>query len=241
MNITGPVSFAEVINYSTTFVGMERFDFFPDNLDDIFLNDHEEIKQISRAEWRQNLEMPAYYIRRDFSLDVLDYFDVKVCRDSEADMYNRAMFPIYNHTWEYVVGIVGRAIVDDIPRWKNQTEFHKSEYLYAYWSALPHICKSGQIVLAEGQGDIMRLWEAGIYNAVGIFGSELSESQELLLQSTGAMNIITLFDNDEAGEKCRTSCDKKLRRLFNIRHVVPVGHDVGYMKPNQIKELGLAI
>jgi 5S rRNA maturation endonuclease (ribonuclease M5) len=239
MNSGGPVSFKDTIEFATQFVGMEKFEFHSDNLDDIFLDDHEEVYQLSRKEWRSELEIPTYYLERGFTEEALNHFDVKVCLDYDDDMCNRAIFPIYDNTWEYVVGMVGRTMTGEEPKWRVQGGFKTSEYLYGHWSALPHICKSGKIVLVEGQGDVIRLWEAGIYNAVGLFGSDLSEKQELLLQLTGAMNIITCFDNDAAGHKCRTSCDKKLRRLFNIRHVMPVGHDVGEMQPNQIVSLQL--
>jgi 5S rRNA maturation endonuclease (ribonuclease M5) len=234
MDAKQPTSFKESIEYAAQFAGMEKFEFILDNLDDIFLDDHEEKHEISRKEWRTGLKIPSYYLDRGFTKEALDFFDVKMCEES-----NRAIFPIYDNTWEYVVGTVGRTVIDEKPKWKVLGGFKTSEYLFSYWSALPHICKSGKIIIVEGQGDVIRLWEAGIYNAVGIFGSELSEKQELLLQLTGAMSIITCFDNDEAGQKCRTSCDKKLHRLFNLRHVMPVGHDVGEMKPNQISSLQL--
>ena len=84
----------------------------------------------------------------------------------------------------------------------------------------------------------MRFHQAGIKNVVGIFGSKLSDPQELLLQKTGVTNIITVFDRDEAGDKCREDCNK-LNRLFNVRHVMPLVDDVGEMSVKEVQGLKL--
>lgn len=236
----GPISFREVVDYATNMCGMERIEFIADAMDDIFLRSAiSEDKGVPREEWRRDLKIPTYYLDRKFLQKTLDHFDVTICDDPQSEMYNRAVFPVYDNTWKYVIGSVGRTIKDVKPKWRIQEGFKASNYLFGYWSALPHICRSGKIILVEGQGDVMRLWEAGYFNVVGLFGSNLSEKQEFLLQSTGAMDIITAFDSDEAGASCRKDVEAKLRRLFNLRHVVPLGHDVGEMDVSQILQLRL--
>ncbi len=62
--------------------------------------------------------------------------------------------------------------------------------------------------------------------------------QELLLQKTGVTNVTTVFDRDEAGDKCREDCNK-LNRLFNVKHVVPDVDDVGEMSIEEVQGLKL--
>ena len=88
----------------------------------------------------------------------------------------------------------------------------------------------------EGQGDVLRLWESGIKNCVGIFGSHLSDSQEFLLQRTGAVNIVILTDNDDAGETCRSEIKDRLSNFFNIISLKPEKKDVGEMTVEEINE-----
>jgi DNA primase len=91
--------------------------------------------------------------------------------------------------------------------------------------------------LVEGQGDVIRLHEAGVRNAVGIFGSHLSDSQVFLLQKSGALNIIVMTDNDEAGEKCRLETKEKLKYSFNIFDVITPTNDIGDMSVGEINEI----
>jgi DNA primase len=85
---------------------------------------------------------------------------------------------------------------------------------------------------------MIRFHQAGIRNVVGIFGSKLSDTQELLLQKTGVMDVVTVFDRDEAGDKCREDCNR-LSRLFDVRHVVPLVDDVGEMSIAEVQGLKL--
>jgi DNA primase len=232
------VDFIDVLNLAHTFCGTESFDYVSDAFTDILLRD---IQKQSTGETRQSiryrLTRPArFYLDRGFSEDVLDIFDVGVCRDPYDEMHDRVVFPIYEPTGNLCVGSVGRTIVESTIKWKNQKGFHKSEYLYGYWLAIQPVCQTGKIILVEGQGDVLRFFQAGVKNVVGIFGSKLSDTQELLLQKTGCMNVITVFDKDDAGNKCRLDCDR-LKKLFNVRHVIPQADDVGEMSVDQINSM----
>lgn len=232
------VSFTDVLTLAHTFCGTETFDYISDAFTDLLLRDlkKQEIGD-TRQQVRDKLVRPAqFYIDRGFSEEVLDSFDVGVCEDPNNEMYNRIVFPIYEPTGNICVGSVGRTIVGSTIKWKNQKGFHKSEYLYGYWNAFQSICQTGKIILVEGQGDVLRFFQAGVKNVVGIFGSKLSDTQELLLQKTGCMNIITVFDLDAAGDGCREDCNK-LKRLFNVRHVMPNANDVGEMSIDQINAM----
>jgi 5S rRNA maturation endonuclease (ribonuclease M5) len=75
--------------------------------------------------------------------------------------------------------------------------------------------------------------------SVGIFGSSINEDQLILLEQSGALNLVVLTDYDEAGNKAAQQIMKKCGRRFNyIRPEMPKGvKDIGDLTVEQIKEL----
>lgn len=188
----------------------------------------------SRNQIRTKLKLvPEYYLNKGFSREILDEFDVGLCVRPQTQMENRIVFPVYDG--EHMVGCTGRTINDNPIKWKVSKGFNKSNFLYGYWKSEDFIRKSKTIILVEGQGDVLKLHQAGIKNAVGIFGSALSEAQEFLIQRSGALNIVIYMDPDEAGEKARKDIVKKMSLLFNIYHVY-TDKDAGDMSVEEIKE-----
>ena len=70
------------------------------------------------------------------------------------------------------------------------------------------------MILVEGQGDVWRMHEADYKNCVGIFGSSINDDQLLLLEQSGALNIVILTDFDTAGQKAAQQIIKKCGRRF---------------------------
>lgn len=191
--------------------------------------------KFTRNDIRRRLKIPAkYYLSREpsFSAETLDRFDVGLCDDERSEMFNRVVFPIYDETNTYFVGCVGRTVCGDSIKWKVKKGFNKANYLYNYGYAVKE--SSDTIIIVEGQGDVMRLHEAGINNVVGLFGCHLSDSQEYLLQRTGALNIVIMTDNDNAGNDCRIDIRNKLKHFYNIYDIVPTKKDVGEMTVEEI-------
>ena len=122
------------------------------------------------------------------------------------------------------------------PKWMHSKGFRKSSYLYGLNMAKDKILETGVAVLVEGQGDVWRMHEAGVENTVGIFGSNLSDDQLVLLEQSGALNLIILTDHDEAGHRAADQIIKKCGRRFNyFRPTIPT-KDVGDMSVEQIQE-----
>lgn len=220
-------------------------------VDDIFINNsalnkllikkakvHKPQIKITKDIVRSRLQIPAqYYIDKGFESGVLDLFDVGLCTNPDAEMYNRVVFPVYDENNEYMVGSVGRTVVDHPQKWKNQKGFNTANYLYNFGRAYERIKKTNCIVLVEGQGDVIRLWETGVYNVVGMFGSSLTESQEYLVQKSGAFTIVVITDNDEAGHKCRKKINEDLKTRYNIINIIPPKNDVGEMTHDDIHNI----
>lgn len=199
-----------------------------------------EKKRFNRDQVRRQLEFPARFYMdapRNFSEQALNFFDVGVCRRKESRMYNRIVFPVYDEDDRYMVGCTGRTIVNSTIKWLNQEGFSKANFLYNYGKAIHKIKTCGTIILVEGQGDVIRLWEAGIHNAVGMFGSSLSDAQEFLIQKTGVCNVVAMPDNDSAGQICLQDIKKKLGSLFNVTTVVYEKKDIGEMSVDEINQI----
>lgn len=194
--------------------------------------------KISRDTVRKHLEFPAmFYIDRGFSKESLDVFDVGICNNPKSPMYKRVVFPVYDENDQFMVGCTGRTICNDPRKWINQKGFNKSNFLYNYGKALEHVKRAETIILVEGQGDVIRLWEAGIYNAVGIFGSKISDSQEFLIQKTGVSNIVIMTDNDDAGRLCAKDLKEKFQYLFNVYIINFPKKDIGDMTIDEINDI----
>ena len=183
---------------------------------------------ISRAEIRSKISIPSeYYMGRGYSAETLDIFDVGECLAENQ--------PIYDEGYNYI-GCVGRSRNENMkPKWLHSKGFRKS-VLYGLNVAKEHILETSSIVLVEGQGDVWRLHEAGIKNAVGIFGSSINDDQLILLESSGALDVIILTDTDEAGSKAYEQIIKKCGRRFNYYRPAISHKDVGDMSTEQIKE-----
>ena len=89
--------------------------------------------------------------------------------------------------------------------------------------------------MVVGQGDVWRLYEAGIYNCLGMFGCNLTDEQIFQLEKMEIMNLYLALDNDEAGINARDKITKKLQRYYNIQHIPIDGKDIGDMNINEVK------
>jgi DNA primase len=98
-----------------------------------------------------------------------------------------------------------------------------------------HILRTKAAILVEGQGDVWRLSEAGIFNAVGMFGCSLSEQQRIILERSGALSLVILTDSDEAGQVGKEKIKQKCDKLFNLYFPSSSSKDVGDMKIEDIK------
>ena len=193
---------------------------------------------ISRVDIQGKLNIPApYYIGRNYTQIVLEAFDVGECTAQNQPMSGRVVVPVYDEEYNYV-GCVGRAIKEHIkPKWLHSQGFKKN-VLYGLNLAKEEIMRTGTVFLVEGQGDVWRLHEAGITSAVGIFGCSINEDQLILLEQSGALNVVVLTDYDDAGNKAANQIVKMCGRRFNyVRPEMIDGvKDVGDLTIQQIKE-----
>ena len=132
---------------------------------------------------------------------VCDKHDNKLC-----DAYGkRIIFPIFNMLGN-VVGFSGRVIGKaDFAKYKNTAQtlvFDKSSCIYGI-NQLKKAKKEGnlkEIVIVEGQMDVISLYRSGISNAVACMGTALTPNHAKNLKRF-ADKVILSFDGDSAGKK----------------------------------------
>lgn len=177
-----------------------------------------------------------YFINRGFREETLKYFGVGDCLEKQSYMKDRAIIPIYNIEND-VVGYMGRAIKDYIkPKFLFSKGFNKTNYLYNYNKAIDSIRDTSCVFIAEGQGDVWRLYECGVRNCVGIFGKEISEVQKELLIQSGATTLIILTDNDQAGRYSKFQIQRQLSRFFTLKFPDLNKKDIGDSSISYIKD-----
>lgn len=261
-------SFDEAVNYALGFIKKDIKDIkisktekekkqFTNVVGYISKNTEISPSKITRSQIVKSLEIPSiYYIKRDYSSEILTKYDVGLCTKPNREMSNRIVVPIYDNDYRYMIGCTGRSIYEKCdqcksfhnpiencpnsenlwkyPKWKHNADFKSQNTLYNFWFAKEHILSSSTAIIVESPGNVWRLEENGIHNSVAMFGSSLSDRQKILLDSSGAMNLILLTDNDDAGRKAAEQIKTKCQNTYRIFIPQISKNDVGDMTPQEI-------
>lgn len=115
------------------------------------------------------------------------------------------------------VAFTGRALGDQMPKYKNSPTdllYDKSKLVFGLDRAVGAIRKSREVVIVEGQFDVIKLHQEGIENVVACSGTALTLEQiEALTRRCGAETVTLCFDGDQAGEKAAYKALEKLQQL----------------------------
>lgn len=183
----------------------------------------------------ETLNNSFYFEKRGFLPNTLAHFEVKDCIDKSSPMWNRAIIPVTFNKKE--VGYIARAVKNFIqPKYLFSTGFKKTDYLYNYDNAIDVAKDKHTLFLVEGQGDVWRMYEAGVVNCVGLFGKDLSDSQKSLLIQTGVTDLVILTDNDQAGREGRMKIQRDLNRMFNLIYPPMLKKDIGDTSVKKIQK-----
>lgn len=177
-----------------------------------------------------------YFIGRGFSEATLKYFEVGDCTDKSSKLFDRSIIPIHNEDGSKIVAHIGRAIKEyKTPKFLITPKgFDKRFFFYNYHRALEHINNTSSVILVEGQSDVWRLHEAGIYQVMSLFGRTLSKEQEHKLHKLSITHIIILLDNDQAGRESKVQLQRQLNRMYKLSFPKMHTKDVGEMSVDQI-------
>lgn len=262
-------SFPEALEWCARFVGIEASEATPDSQERLefiklckYINrKKQETPTFTPRELVRNfLAIPsAYYIKRGYTPEILEKFDVGYCNNEKKPFYDRVVTPFYDDSGRYMVGCSGRSRYErcdqcnlyhspDVRcpltkeerlkcmKWKHTSLFKADEYLYNYWNAQEFIKQTGTVILVEGPGDVWRLEEAGIYNSLALLKAALSPGQRMALEASGAINLIVATDMDDAGNKGARTIIEQCKHLFNTIRLTFEANDPGSLTIEQAKE-----
>lgn len=117
---------------------------------------------------------------------------------------HRLVIPVWDRFGK-VVGYTARILPDDRgdrPKYLNSPQtnwFNKSSLWYGYHLNQKEIRKLKEVIVVEGNMDVIAAYKSGLKNVLASQGTSFTENQLLLLKPLQA-KIKLAFDNDEAGK-----------------------------------------
>lgn len=194
-----------------------------------------------------NQSKPSVYMEneRGFTPDIL-----RKCEIGYDDISERITIPIRDHEGR-LVGFKGRAWRENtIPRYMilgdygNQKRYgfqpyQKSKYVFGLdsWIKNHEILEYGsRMILCEGELNVIAMDQHGFYDAVGISGSEFSQTQCDLIKSY-CSNAILFLDNDKAGEKGTKKVIEMLSSYMLIKVVQNAAGDAAELDTKTVRDL----
>ncbi|KGX88905.1 DNA primase [Pontibacillus litoralis] len=137
---------------------------------------------------------------------------------SENGLYHdrfrgRVIFPIRNHQGK-TVAFAGRSINGKDPKYLNSPEtdlFQKGKLLYNFDLARSEIRKLGEVVLFEGQMDVIAAYQAGIKHGIATLGTAITDNQAKLIRRY-VERVIICYDSDDAGIEASFKASQLLKK-----------------------------
>lgn len=160
-------------------------------------------------------------------------YDLKVLKDiglslaNGSDMFrNRIMFTLRDN-FGNPVGFSARKYSDsDEAKYINTSEtviFKKGSMLYNYYRAKDHIRKKHEIIISEGQMEIIRMHTIGIDNAVALMGTSFTNDHLDLIKNL-KVDVVLNLDQDEAGRRATISIgDTLVKNSINPTVIIFTG------------------
>ncbi len=182
-----------------------------------------------------------FFLGRGISLDTLKTFEGGMAHSGKLN--RRVCFPIYDRNGR-IIGFAGRWFKEfpfgQVPKWKLLGK--KSEWLFPCHLNESVIRERREVIVVESIGDLLALWEAGIRNAICIFGTSMSSRQLSYVLGLNCNKIIIATNNDpsdkEPGQRAAERIKAKLVKHYDDTYIgihLPTEKDFGIMSSDQIK------
>lgn len=148
--------------------------------------------------------LKKFLLARGFNEDELVKFGLLVQRNNKTiDKFrNRLIQPIFSISGD-IIGFSGRYIGDNksAPKYLNSPEtpvYKKNETLYSLFHAKEACRKKNEIILVEGNIDVLSSHKIGVENIVAPLGTSFTQKQAELIKRY-VSRVLFCFDNDDAG------------------------------------------
>lgn len=173
---------------------------------------------------------------RKLPADTITTFGVGYC--TKGIMRGMIAIPIRDEGGT-LVAYAGRRLrpsdIREFGKYKFPKGFRKDRVIYNL-DRVRSIDPTGPLVLVEGFFSVLALYGAGIESVGAIMGCELSEHQAQL--AAEHVEVVLLFDGDEAGRAGASAAGERLRGKTTVRVItLPEGHKPDTLDPKAIRWL----
>lgn len=189
-----------------------------------------------------------YWIKRGISETTIRKFRGGLAMTDKGKLAGRYVFPIFMPDGQNIHGWTGRTLKssEDVEKYGIKKYKHigpTSKFVYPLFLNHSIITEWGWIILTEGHGDILSLFDNDMPNSLELFGTNISASLIAALISANVKKIIIATnnepDNDNIGNEAAEKIQYKLLPFFD-KHVVhiklPYKKDFGDMSRDEIKQ-----
>jgi DNA primase len=174
-----------------------------------------------------------YLSGRGIKRQLADQFGIGYFR-GRGLMSGRIAIPIHDRGGG-LVAYGGRAVDDQLPRYRFPAGFQKALELFNYHRAA--VTGSDGVIVVEGFFDCLRVHLAGFPAVVAVMGARLSEAQRELLQRRFSA-ITLMLDGDRTGRAATARIASQLRpRCVVTELILPTGVQPDQMSTDQIRSL----
>lgn len=147
---------------------------------------------------------------------------------------HKVIIPVYDQH-SNPIAIMGRAMLSSaaleargLPKYTN-TPYRKSKSLFGLNFGKDVIRERNEIIIVEGNFDVITAHQFGIRNVVAVSNANLSKYQ-LVLAARYARNLVLMLDNDNAG---REGADRAVKLFGHLKDI-----DLGSIRlPDNTKDI----
>lgn len=185
--------------------------------------------------YKSRLIIPCPHYSKKFDKSIIEKQLIGFCNSYGKFFNQRSVVPILDRKGQNVIACYGRSIYEECgkckgyhkqgfycpayysPKWRSSIGFCTDLFLYNYWAALPSIISTKTIFITESVGNVLRLLEFGIDNAVACFGTQFSSYQQEIVENSGADRVIYIKDAGEAGY----IASQRVQKILGSKCIVP--------------------
>lgn len=163
---------------------------------------------------------------KNYSDDFLNNSGIFSTKNKKISLFsNRLIFPIIN-VHQDTVAFSGRKLKESDwgGKYINSPEtniYKKGETLFGIHSAAKEIRKSKEVILVEGNFDVLAFYEADLLNVVAPLGTAFTVMQAKILKRY-ANRCLIVFDSDTAGIDATLKASLILEKMGIANFVIPL-------------------
>lgn len=183
----------------------------------------------------------GFFLKRGISQKTLRLFEAGYAMGNKLN--KRICFPIYDEHGR-IVGFSGRwfheNVPDGLPKWKHIGK--KNSWIFPRKLNDSIVRQRQEMILVESIGDLLALWEAGLYWGICVFGVGLSPKQMSYILGVDPHRIVIALNNDienKAGQMGAAKMRGQLQKHFAADKIMTVTlpkNDFGAMTTAEIKD-----